>query len=199
MSPEITSKTCIKNIIHEGDLNTYSFSDIILAFALSSLVTIANERDLNTAASLKFSMLLLSIYFFLCGFGLMILGVVGRIRISRLSSELVPEFEKFEYIDLGPLLISYYNSVIIAGIPLFCLGITLIKSWDAFIINLIIWIGFLIYTDFTYRKVKKILKPKGMTLKTLYSRIKDGQIFKLEAALKNQKFQDDDQDNQKKM
>jgi hypothetical protein len=137
----------------------------------------------------------------------MILGIAGRIRISRLSSDLVPEFEKFEYIDLSPLLISYYNSVIISGIPLFCLGITLIKSWDAFIINLIIWIAFLIYTDITYRKVKKILKPKGISLKVLYNRMKDGEIFKLERAMTNQKFrddetcqklEDDDQDNQNK-
>jgi len=153
-------------------------------------------------------LLLLSIYFFLCGFGLMILGIAGRIRISRLSSDLVPEFEKFEYIDLLPLLISYYNGVIISGIPLFCLGITLIKSWDAFIINLIIWITFLIYTDITYRKVKKILKPKGISLKALYNRMKDGEIFKLESAMTNKKFRDeanfqklkdDNRDNQKRM
>ena len=135
-------------------------------------------------------MLFLSIYIFLCGLGLMTLGIVGRIRISQLFPELVPEFAKYEYIDLVPLLILFYNSVIILAVPLVCLSITIIRSWNAFIINFIIWIGFLTYTDYLLKKLRKTLKTKGLKLRTLHNRIKDRETFQLENEFINTIFRD---------
>ena len=124
--------------------------------------------------------LYLSILFILCGVCLLILGLAGRIRFSRLFPELLPEFLQFDYVDFVTQLTSYYNSVFILGIPLFCLGITITFGWDAFIINILIWFGFLIYTDITYRKVQKILKSKDLKLKTLHRRFNNKEFYQLE-------------------
>jgi hypothetical protein len=132
--------------------------------------------------------LYLSILFILCGVCLLILGLAGRIRFSRLFPELLPEFFQLEYVDFVTLLTSYYNSVFILGIPLFCLGITITYGWDAFIINILIWIGFLIYTDITYRRVQKILKSKGLKLKTFHRRIKDKEFYQLERQINELKI-----------
>ena len=132
--------------------------------------------------------LYLSILFILCGVCLLILGLAGRIRFSRLFPELLPEFFQLEYVDFVTLLTSYYNSVFILGIPLFCLGITISYGLGAFIINILIWFGFLIYTDITYRKVQKILKSKDLKLKTLHRRFKNKEFYQLEKQINELKI-----------
>jgi hypothetical protein len=129
-----------------------------------------------------------SILFILCGICLLILGIAGRIRFSRLFPELLPEFFPFEYVDFVTQLTSYYNSVFILGIPLFCLGITISYGWGAFITNILIWFGFLIYTDITYRKVQKILKSKDLKLKTLHRRFKNKEFYQLEKQINDLKI-----------
>jgi hypothetical protein len=94
--------------------------------------------------------------------------------------ELIPEFNQYEYIDLVPLLVSYYNSVILLGIPLFCLGVTISHGWNEFIVNAIIWIGFLLYSNFYFRRVQENLKSNGLELKTLFERFKNKKFYESE-------------------
>jgi len=110
----------------------------------------------------------------------MLLGIIRRIRFSRIFSELIPEFNNYEKIDLVLLLISYYNSVIILGVPLFCLGVTITYGLNAFIINLIIWTGFCIYSAISFREVQMNLKSKGLALNMLHKRLKDREFYALE-------------------
>jgi hypothetical protein len=110
----------------------------------------------------------------------MLLGTLRRIRFARIFSELIPEFNNYEKIDLVLLLISYYNSAIILGVPLFCLGITITHSLNAFIINLIIWAAFFIYSAVSYRRVQINLKSKGIELNTLHKRVKDKEFYAIE-------------------
>ncbi len=121
-----------------------------------------------------------SLFFFMCGLCLLFLGIIRRIRFIRIFSELIPEFNQYEYIDLVLLLISYYNSVILLGIPLFCLGVTITYGLNAFIINLVIWIGFLICSAISYGKVQMNLKSKGLELNTLHKRRKDKELYTVE-------------------
>lgn len=124
--------------------------------------------------------LFFSFFFSLCGLCLMLLGIIRRIRFSRIFSELIPEFNNYEKIDLVLLLISYYNSVIILGVPLFCLGVTITYGLNAFIVNLIIWTVFFIYSAISFRKVQMNLKSKGLDLNTLHKRMKDRDFYAVE-------------------
>ena len=124
--------------------------------------------------------LFFSFFFCLCGLCLMLLGIIRRIRFSRLFSELIPEFNNYEKIDLVLFLISYYNSVIILGVPLFCLGVTITHGLNAFIVNLIIWAVFFIYSAISFRKVQMNLKSKDLDLNTLYKRMKDREFYAVE-------------------
>ena len=124
--------------------------------------------------------LFFSLFFILCGLCLMLLGTIRRIRFARIFSELIPEFNNYEKIDLVLLLISYYNSAIILGVPLFCLGVTITHSLNAFIINLIIWTAFFIYSAVSYRRVQINLKSKGLELNTLHQRMKDKEFYAIE-------------------
>ena len=125
-------------------------------------------------------MIFFSFFFFLCGLCLMLLGTIRRIRFARIFSELIPEFNNYEKIDLVLLLISYYNSALILGVPLFCLGVTITHSLNAFIINLIIWAAFFIYSAVSYRRVQINLKSKGLELNTLHKRMKDKEFYAIE-------------------
>ena len=124
--------------------------------------------------------LFFSFFFSLCGLCLILLGTIRRIRFARIFSELIPEFNNYEKIDLVLLVISFYNSVIILGVPLFCLGVTITHSLNAFIINLFIWTAFCIYSAVSYRRVQINLKSKGLELKTLHKRIKDKDFYAVE-------------------
>ena len=126
-----------------------------------------------------------SLFFFLCGISLMLIGIIRRIKFNRDLIDLIPEYDHFEQIELVFLLNSYYNSTILLGIPLFCLGITITHSLKAFIINLIVWVAFLIFSDVSYRKLQKLLKSKALNLKTLLWRMKYKRIYKYE----NQTFE----------
>jgi hypothetical protein len=110
-------------------------------------------------------------------------GIIARFRISHIFPELLPEINKYEYFDIVPLLISYYNSVFVSGIPLFCLGITINNGWDLFIINAVVWIGFLFVTNICYLKLQNKLKSKGLELKILIERLKDKKNYKFESKL----------------
>ena len=127
--------------------------------------------------------LYLSILFFFSGINLLVLGAIGRIRISKLSSDYIPEFNFFEYIELKSLLMSYYNSVIILGVPFSCLGLTITYNRNAFIVNSVCCIVFLIYTYISHRKLLNKLMEKDLKLKTLRFRLKNMELYKVERLL----------------
>jgi hypothetical protein len=124
-----------------------------------------------------------SIIFFCSGSLILIQGIISRIRISHIFSELVPEINKYEYFDIVPLLISYYNSIFVLGIPLFCMGITINNGWDLFIINAVVWIGSLLFANICYLRLQNKLKSKGLELKLLIERLKNRKHYKFESQL----------------